>query len=80
MGFKTCIWFKKIFLYLGPKEVLYSKDFDLETVLGTNIVYIGFNSFIDGNKREINLFNSFICEDNYQIEKITGHFYIITII
>ena len=67
---------KKFILYSGPNEVLYSAYIDLETTLGTNIAFVGFTGFIESNRRELSLIGSFICEDNYQISKMPGNFYI----
>ena len=65
---------KKLYLYSGPNEVIFSAKLDLEATLGTNIGFVGFTGFMESNRREINLFGSFICEDNYEISKMPGYF------
>ena len=65
---------KKLYLYSGPNEVLYSTYMDLEEKLGTNIAFVGFTGFMESNRREISLIGSFICEDNYVISKMPGNF------
>ena len=67
---------KKLTLYSGPNEVLYSANYDLEATLGTNIAFVGFTGFMECNRREISIIGTFICEDNYQIPKMPGHFYL----
>ena len=67
---------KKLILYSGPNDILYSLNADLEATLGTNIAYTGFTGFIESNRREISIIGSFICEDNYQLPKMPGNFYI----
>ena len=61
---------KKLILYSGPNDILYSLNADLEATLGTNIAYTGFTGFIESNRREISIIGSFICEDNYQHPKM----------
>ena len=67
---------KKLYLYSGPNEVIYSVSLDLEKKLRTNIAFVGFTGFMESNRREITLFGSFICEDNYEISKMPGNFLI----
>ena len=67
---------KKLYLYSGPNEVIYSVNIDLEDTLGTNIGFVGFTGFMESNRREISLIGSFICEDNYEIKKMPGYFFI----
>ena len=66
---------KKITLYSGPNTILYQKTYDLEETLGTNIAYVGFTGFMESNRAEINLMGTFMCEDNYAINKMKGSFY-----
>ena len=65
---------KKLYLYSGPNDVIWSAKYDLEATLGTNIGFVGFTGFMESNKREIGLIGSFICEDNYEIKKMPGNF------
>ena len=67
---------KKLTLYSGPNEVLLSTNYDLEATLGTNIAFVGFTGFIESNRRELSIIGTFICEDNYQIAKMPGYFYL----
>jgi hypothetical protein len=67
---------KRIKILSGATDVLFNKDFDLEGTLGTNIGFVGFTGFTYSNRREINLLGSFMCEDNYDITKMPGNFYI----
>ena len=67
---------KKLYLYSGPNDVLYSTNYDLEARLGTNIAYTGFTGFIESNRRELTIIGTFICEDNYQMPLMPGNFYI----
>ena len=67
---------KKLYLYSGPYELLYSTNINLEQKLNTNIAFVGFTGFMESNRREITLLGSFICEDNYDISKMKGNFLI----
>ena len=67
---------KRLSLYSGPNELMFSTNFDLEAKLGTNIAYVGFTGFIESNRRELSIIGTFICEDNYQISKMPGNFYV----
>ena len=67
---------KRLSLYSGPNELMFSTNFDLEAKLGTNIAYVGFTGFIESNRRELSIVGTFICEDNYQISKMPGNFYV----
>ena len=66
---------KKFTLYSGPNTKLYQTDYDLEKMLGTNIAYVGFTGFMESNRGELNLIGTFMCEDNYAINKIKSYFY-----
>ena len=67
---------KTIYLYSGPNTILYSKSYDLEATLGTNIAFVGFTGFMESNRGEINLMGTFMCEDNYVLSKMKGYFYV----
>ena len=66
---------KTFYLYSGPNVVLHQMSIDLEATLGTNIAFVGFTGFMESNRGEINIFGSFICEDNYLLSKMKGAFY-----
>ena len=66
---------KRFTLYSGPNTKLYQTDYDLEKMLGTNIAYVGFTGFMESNRGELNLIGTFMCEDNYAINKIKSYFY-----
>ena len=66
---------KIIYIYSGQNEILYSFNFDLEEKLGTDIGYVGFTGLIESNSRHISLIGSFICEDNFDMNKINGDFF-----
>ncbi len=65
---------KKLILYSGESTIIYNAAADLESLLGTNIAYVGFTGFMESNRREISLVGTFICEDNYQIPLMPGVF------
>ena len=61
-------------VYSGPNDVLYEYKVDLADKLGTTIPYVGFTGYQHGNRRELSLLGTFICEDNYDITKLKGKF------
>ena len=63
----------KITVYSGPNTVLYEYYVDLSSKLGT-LAYVGFTGYQRGNRRELNLLGTFICEDNYDLTKMKGSF------
>ena len=65
---------KKLILYSGESTIIYNAAADLESLLGTNIAYVGFTGFMESNRREISLVGTFICEDNYQMPLMPGVF------
>ena len=67
---------KVLSLYSGQNEMIYSGRYDLVSKLGTNIAYVGFTGFLEGNNRELSLLGTFVCEDNYDLPKMYGDFYI----
>ena len=68
---------KKLFLYSGVNNILFSYNVDLAKVFASNTAYIGFTGNMNGNRRELNVLGTFICEDNYDISKMVGKFYVI---
>ena len=67
---------KKLYLYSGPNEVLFTQSVDLQNVLESNTAYIGFTGNMNGNRRELNVLGTFVCEDNFDISKMSGKFYV----
>ena len=67
---------KKLMVYSGPNELLFSHNVDLYSVLGSNTAYVGFTGNMNGNRRELNVLGTFICEDNFDISKMSGKFYV----
>jgi len=67
---------KRLSLYSGPNEVLFTRNVDLYEVLGSNTAYVGFTGYMYGNRRELNVLGTFICEDNYDISKMSGKFFV----
>ena len=67
---------KILTLYSGSNQIIFQKAIDLETLLSTEIAYVGFTGFMESNRREISLIGSFICEDNYEMSLIPGVFVI----
>ena len=67
---------KKLNLYSGPNDVLFSIPVDLASVLESNTAYVGFTGYMYGNRRELNVLGTFICEDNFDISKMSGKFYV----
>ena len=65
---------KTLILYAGT-SVIKSISYDLEKTLGTNIAFVGFTGFKAVYREEINIYGTFICEDNYLISKMKGSFY-----
>ena len=63
-------------VYSGPNDILYEYKVDLTEKLGSTIPYVGFTGYQRGNRRELNLIGTFICEDNYDISKLKGKFII----
>ena len=61
-------------VYSGPNDVLYEYKVSLSDKLGTTIPYVGFTGYQHGNRRELSLLGTFICEDNYDITKLKGKF------
>ena len=67
---------KKLNLYSGPNELIFSYNVDLYSQLQSNTAYIGFTGYMNGNRRELNVLGTFICEDNFDISKMSGKFYV----
>ena len=67
---------KKLFLYSGPNDVIFTYNVDLYKMLQANTAYIGFTGYMHGNRREVNVLGTFICEDNFDITRMVGKFYV----
>ena len=67
---------KKLFLYSGPNEIIFTYNVDLSKVLQSNTAYVGFTGYMNGNRREVNVLGTFICEDNFDINRMIGQFYV----
>ena len=67
---------KKLFLYSGPNEIIFTYNVDLSKVLQSNTAYVGFTGYMSGNRREVNVLGTFICEDNFDINRMVGQFYV----
>ena len=67
---------KKLSLYSGPNELIFSYSVDLYNELQSNTAYIGFTGYMRGNRRELNVLGTFVCEDNFDISKMSGKFYV----
>jgi hypothetical protein len=67
---------KKLTLYSGANQQIFSQDVDLSKTLSSNTAYIGFTGYMNGNRRELNVLGTFVCEDNFDISRMTGKFYV----
>ena len=67
---------KKLFLYSGQNEIIFIYDTDLYKILQSNTAYIGFTGYMNGNRRELNVLGTFICEDNFDITRMVGKFFV----
>ena len=60
-------------VYSGDQQML-TDNFNFTDVYGSEALYLGFTGFFRGNRKELNMLGSFICEDNYDVTKMNGHF------
>ena len=67
---------KKLYLYSGVNTLLFSYNVDLSSSLESNTAYIGFTGNMNGNRRELSVLGTFICEDNFDISRMVGSFYV----
>ena len=67
---------KKLYLYSGSNTVIFTYNVDLYKVLESNTAYVGFTGYMNGNRRELNVLGTFICEDNFDISRMNGKFYV----
>ena len=66
----------RLYLYSGANTLLFSYSVSLSSVLESNTAYVGFTGNMAGNRRELSVLGTFICEDNFDISKMTGSFYV----
>jgi len=66
---------KKLKIQSGS-QAFYTEDVNLKENLGTYAAFVGFNGYMNGNKRELNVLGTFVCEDNFDITKMAGKFYV----
>ena len=67
---------KKLTLYSGANQVIFTQAVDLAKTLDAYTAYVGFTGHMSGNRRELNALGTFVCEDNYDISRMTGKFYV----
>ena len=67
---------KKLFLYSGPNDIIFTYNVDFYDVLQSNTAYIGFTGYMDNYGKELNVLGTFICEDNFDITRMVGQFYV----
>ena len=67
---------EKLYLYSGANTLLFTYSVKLSKELESNTAYIGFTGYMNGNRRELNVLGTFICEDNFDISKMVGSFYV----
>ncbi|MCQ2964003.1 MAG: hypothetical protein MJ203_00325 [archaeon] len=67
---------KKLNVYSGSSDILFSYDVDLKEKFGTDLIYVGFTGYMNGNRRELSLSGTFVCEDNMDLTKTDGKFYV----
>ena len=49
---------------------------DLQSILESNPAFMGFTGNMNINRRELNVLETFVCEDNFNISKMIGKFYV----
>ena len=67
---------KKLTVYSGANQQIFSYSVDLSAKLETYTAYVGFTGYMSGNRRELNMLGTFVCEDNFDISRMTGKFYV----
>ena len=65
---------KKLILYSGANDQIFSYSVDLAKTLDSFTAYVGFTGHMSGNRRELNVLGTFVCEDNFDISRMTGKF------
>ena len=67
---------KKLTLYSGANQQIFQYEVDLASTLDAYTAYVGFTGHMNGNRRELNVLGTFVCEDNFDISRMTGKFYV----
>jgi len=67
---------KKLTLYSGANQQIFQYEVDLASTLDAYTAYVGFTGHMSGNRRELNVLGTFVCEDNFDISRMTGKFYV----
>lgn len=67
---------KKLTVYSGANQQIFSQAVDLAANLNAYTAYVGFTGHMSGNRRELNVLGTFVCEDNFDISRMTGKFFV----
>ena len=67
---------KEFILYSGQDRIKHTNLVNIESTFEANTSYIGFTGYMNDKSIELNLSGTFVCEDNFDISKIDGKFYI----
>lgn len=67
---------KKLTVYSGANQQIFSQAVDLAANLNAYTAYVGFTGHMSGNRRELNVLGTFVCEDNFDIARMTGKFFV----
>ena len=67
---------KKLTVYSGANQQIFSQAVDLAATLNAYTAYVGFTGHMSGNRRELNVLGTFVCEDNFDISRMTGKFFV----
>ena len=73
--FKLIYGDKQLILSSGSNN-FFTQSVDLSENLGTYTAFVGFTGYMNGNKRELNVLGTFVCEDNFEITRLAGKFYV----
>ena len=74
--FKLIYSDKKLSLYHLDDTVIFTHNVDLNATLETYAAFVGFTGYKTEKKGELNVSGTFICEDNFDISKMRGKFYV----
>ena len=72
----TLIYDNQVLRLVQGSNELFRTNYNLINVLGTHVATVGFTGFLEGNNRELSLIGTFVCEDNYEMPKMVGNFYV----